>query len=74
MTKTLKKFTAEKKITLIWIKNYNLPVPRTLGLYKVTEDPAHQNMKFLNFFLLLWVIFATDLIEFGFNTDSDPKH
>jgi hypothetical protein len=51
------------------------------------EHPALQNMKFLNFFLLLWVIFAlldpdpdseygsgsTDLIESGSNTDPDPK-
>jgi hypothetical protein len=40
----------------------------------------------MNFFLFLWVIFAildpdtvsgsgsTDLIEFGFNPDTDPKH
>jgi hypothetical protein len=52
-----------------------------------TLHPALQNMKFLNFFLLLWVSFAlpdpdseygsrfgsTDLIESGFNLDLDPK-
>jgi len=31
-------------------------------------------MKFLKVFQLLWVIFATDLIESGFNTDLDPKY
>jgi hypothetical protein len=48
------------------------------------EHPALQNMKFLDFFLLLWVLFAlldpdpdsesgsTDLIESGSN--PDPKH
>ncbi len=48
------------------------------------EHPALQNMKFLNFFLFLWVIFAlldqdsesesgsTDLIESGSN--PGPKH
>ncbi len=48
------------------------------------EHPALQNMKFLNFFLFLWVIFAlldpdpdsgpTDLIESGSNPAPDPKH
>jgi hypothetical protein len=51
------------------------------------EHGALQNMRFLNFFLLLWVIFAlldpdpdsasgygsTDLIESGSNPDPDPK-
>jgi hypothetical protein len=51
------------------------------------EHPTLQNMKFLNFFLLLWVIFAlldpdpdskcgsgsTDLIESGSNRDPDPQ-
>jgi hypothetical protein len=42
------------------------------------EHPALQNMKFLNLFLFLWVIFAgsgfgsSDLIESGSN--PDPKH
>jgi hypothetical protein len=49
------------------IKNYNLPIPRprerTSKLQKnpsalKREHPALQNMKFLNFFLLLWEIFA----------------
>ncbi len=50
-----------------WIKNYNLPIPRppqrTSKLQKKPsalkrKHPELQNMKFLNFFLLLWVIFA----------------
>jgi hypothetical protein len=50
------------------------------------EHPAFQNMKYIIFFLLLWVIFAlqypdpdseyrsgsTDLIESGSNPDTDP--
>ncbi len=70
------------------------PYPWTLGLYK--ERPSYRrslqlskeniqhfkNMKFFNFFLLLWVIFAlldpdsesgsTDPIESGSNWDPDP--
>jgi hypothetical protein len=57
----------------MWIKNYNLPIPRPpermsklqkkpLALKR--EDPALQNIKFTNFFLFLWVIFAL--------LDSDP--
>jgi hypothetical protein len=54
------------------------------------EHPAFQSIKFLNFFLLLWVIFvfldpdpdaesgfgygSTDLIESGSNPDPDQKH
>jgi hypothetical protein len=50
------------------------------------EHPVLQKMKFLNFFLFLWVIFAflepyldsesgsTDLIETGFNLYPDLKH
>ncbi len=46
------------------------------------EHSALQNMKFHNFFLFLWVIFAlmdpdpesTDLIESGSNPDPDLKH
>ncbi len=49
------------------------------------RHPAFQNMKFLYFFLFLWVIFAlpdpysgsgsgfTDLIKFGSYTDPDPN-
>ncbi len=51
------------------------------------EHPALQNMKFLQFFVLLWVIFAlldpdpdseygsgsTDLTESGSNLDPDPN-
>jgi hypothetical protein len=54
------------------------------------SNPVLQNMKFLTYFLLLWVIFALldpdpdsgsrsgygfiDLIESGSNPDPDPKH
>jgi hypothetical protein len=52
------------------------------------EHTALQNMKFLNLFLFLWVIFAlldldpdyesgsisTDLIEYESNSDPDPIH
>jgi hypothetical protein len=81
--------------TFLGIKNYNLPIPRpqerTSKLQKKPsalkrEHPALQNMKFLNFFLLLSVIFdlldpdseygsgSADLSESGPNTDPDPKH
>ncbi len=60
-----KKITA-KKIKFFYIKNYNLPIPRpperTFKLQKKPsalkrKHPALENMKFLNFFLLLRVIF-----------------
>jgi hypothetical protein len=81
-----------KKNLIFFIKNCNLPIPKpplkTSRLQKMPlalkrEHPALQNMKFLNFFKLLWVIFAlldpayesgygsNDLIESGSN--SDPK-
>jgi hypothetical protein len=62
-----------KKINFFKIKNYNLSIPRpperTSQLKKKfsalkRKHPALQNMKFLNFFLLLWVIFAL--------LDTDP--
>jgi hypothetical protein len=70
------------------IKNYNLPIPRpperTSKLQKKPpalkrKHPALENMKYLNFFLLLWVIFAlldpnpdgsTDLIESGSGSET----
>jgi hypothetical protein len=66
MNKNWKKFTAEKKI-LFWIKKNSIYL--SLGLHKgrpsyrrslqlKREHPALQNMKFLDYFLLLWVIFA----------------
>jgi hypothetical protein len=64
MTKNFEKITAE---IFFWIKNYNLSIPwpplRTSKLQKKPstlkrEHQALQNIKFLNFFLLLWVIFA----------------
>jgi hypothetical protein len=42
------------------------------------EHPALQKMKFINFILFLWVIFALldpkDPIESGINPDPDPQH
>jgi hypothetical protein len=91
MIKNWKKFTAENFYLFIIIKNYNLPIPwhpqRTSKLQEKPsalkrEHSALQNMKFHNFFLFLWVIFAlldpdpesTDLIESGSNPDPDLKH
>ncbi len=64
--KTEKNFSKKNK-KKFWIKNYNLLIPRPperkskpqkrLSALK-REHPALHNMKFLNFFLLLWVIFA----------------
>jgi hypothetical protein len=59
-----KKVLQLKKITFYLIKNYNLPIPRPPSklqkkpLALKRKHPALQNMKFLKFFLLLWVIFA----------------
>jgi hypothetical protein len=59
-----KKITAEKKIKVLWIKNYNIPIPRpplrTSNILKKPSalkrgHPTLQNMEFFNFFLLLWV-------------------
>ncbi len=89
--------TGEKKINICLIKNCNLlitsPHNRKSKLQEKhsalkREHPALQNMKFLNFFLFLWVISAlldpdpdsesgfgsTDLIESGSNPDPNPKH
>jgi hypothetical protein len=57
----LKKFMAEQK--KIWIKNYNLPIPRMSKLQKKLsalkrEHPALQNMNFLNFFYFCGSFFA----------------
>jgi hypothetical protein len=66
-TKIKKKITAENKIWFFGIKNCNLLIPKTPErTSKLQENPsalkreypALQNMKFLNFFLFLWVIFA----------------
>jgi hypothetical protein len=70
-----KKITAEKIFDIFLIKNCNLLIPRppqdTSKLEEKPsalkkERPATQNIKFLNFFLFLWVIFAF--------LDPDPKH
>jgi len=39
MSKNWKKFTAEKKFKFFWIKNYNLPIPRTsIKDFQATEE------------------------------------
>jgi hypothetical protein len=54
----------QQKFYFFLIKNYNLPLYRTVCLrYRKPaafkrEHPALQKMKFINFFLCLWVIFA----------------
>jgi hypothetical protein len=70
----IKKITAEKKIKFFWIKNYNLPIPRqrTPKLQEKPsalkrEHPVLKNMKILDFFLFLWVVF--DLLD----PDPDPS-
>jgi hypothetical protein len=89
MTRNWEKITAEIKFNIFFIKNYNLLLRgllyRKLKLQKKPsalkrEHPARENMKFLNFFLFLLVIFAlldpdsesrsgsTDIIESGFAT------
>jgi hypothetical protein len=92
MTKNCKKLTV-KKIKFFLIKNYNLPIARpperTSKLQKKLsalkrKHPTLQNMQFLNFFLLLWVIFSlldpdpgseagsgsTELIESGYGSET----
>jgi hypothetical protein len=91
-----KKIFSIKEIKFFWIINYNLPIPRPPErTSKLQKKPsalkrkhlALQNMKFLIFFLFLWVIFSlldpdpdfeypvsTDLIESGSNPDPDPNH
>jgi hypothetical protein len=60
----LKKFKAEKNL-YFFIQNCNLLIPRQEKPSALNrEHPAIQNMKFLYFFLLLWVIFA--------HLDPDP--
>ncbi len=49
--------------SIFWIKNKLQEKPSTLK----REHPALQNMKFLNFFLFLWVIFAL------LDPDPDPE-
>ena len=86
-TKNWIKFT-HKKVKFFLGSNttiLNFPIPRpperTYKLQKKTsalkrEHPALQNMKFYNFFLLLWVIFALldpDPLTW-LNPDPDPKH
>jgi hypothetical protein len=84
-----KNLQLKKKIKFFW--GPRSPI-RTFKLQKKPsalkrEHTALENMKFLNLFLLLWVIFplldpdpdseygsgSTDLIESGSNPDPDPK-
>ncbi len=70
-----------KKFDIFWFKNCNCLIPRppkresTPSALK-TERTALQNIKFLNFFLILWVIFALldpdpDPLSW---LNLDPKH
>ncbi len=74
MTKNWNKFTTLKKCE--FLSNCNLLIPRPpLRTFKLQEKPsafkrdhpALQDMKFLNFFLFLWVIFAL------LDPDPDPQ-
>ncbi len=77
-----KKFGSKTAIYLSLGLHKGSPSYRCLQL----QPPALQNMKFLDFFLLLWINFAfldsedsesgpgsTDPIESGSNTDPDPQ-
>jgi hypothetical protein len=76
--KLKKKITAEKKIEFLWIKNYNLPIPRpplrTSNILKKPSalkrgHPTLQNMEFFNFFSIFMGIFCPpDPIESGFGS------
>jgi hypothetical protein len=67
----------DKKIKKMFDQNYNLQY-LSLGLHKgrpgYRRHPALQKMKFLNIFLLLWVIFAIlDLdSEYGSGSETLP--
>jgi hypothetical protein len=77
-----------RAIDFFWPWNDNEPFQdQTTGEASLKrEHPALQNMKFLNFFSILWVIVAfldtgpdsesgfPDLIESGSNPDPDPQH
>jgi hypothetical protein len=83
MTKSLKNLQ-QKGGKIFFDLTISRPSERTSKLQKKPsalkrKHPALQNMKFLNSFLLLWVIFAlldpdpvSDLTESGSN--PDPKH
>jgi hypothetical protein len=67
MTKIDKKLLLKKNLNFFLIKNYNLPIHRpTQRTPKLQEKPSAlkrehpvlKNMKILDFFLFLWVIFA----------------
>jgi hypothetical protein len=69
MTKKSETNYNRKKCKFFFIKNCNLLIPRTTVSIKDVqatkeafslkrERPALQNMRYLNFFLLLWVFFA----------------
>ncbi len=68
-----KKITAKIFLYIFWIKNCNLLIPKALK----REHPSLQNMKFLNFFIFVWVIFALMdpdphwiLIQSGFGSET----
>jgi hypothetical protein len=92
MTKNFKKFTAGKNLMDQKLHFFLITGPPwTSKLQKKTsaikrEYPALQSMKFLNFFLFLWVIFAlypdqdsesgsrtTNLIESGSGFETLPQ-
>jgi hypothetical protein len=86
MSKNWKKFTA-KKINFWGDQKLQFTSPKASRKDVQATESRTSNMKFLNFFLFLWVIFAlldtdpdsesgyvsTDLIDSGSNPDSDPK-
>jgi hypothetical protein len=70
MTKNIKKLQLKQNRKfnnfLIANRNFLIPRPRTSKLLEKRsalkrEHPALQNMKFLNFFIILWVI--SDLLD-----------
>jgi hypothetical protein len=76
------------QMKIFFIKNCNLLMSNLQGKPSALkgEHPALQKMKFIKFFLCLWVIFAflepnpdcesgsVDPIESGSNPDPDPQH
>jgi hypothetical protein len=77
-----KKFGAEKK-EIFLDKKLQLTYPlSSIKDVQVTEKPsalerehpALQNMKFPNFFLLMWVIFVLLDPDSGSNLDPDPNY
>jgi hypothetical protein len=72
--KKVKKFSAEKKFKFFFIKNSQFTYPYVFikdvqvkkeAFSSQKRHPALPNMKFLNFFLLFWVIFDLDPKPWG---------